>query len=181
MFTAVRRHISYANVAATLALVFSMSGGALAAKHYLISSTKQINPKVLNKLRGKGGARGPTGATGLQGPIGKEGPRGIAGLNGANGTNGTNGATKVVVRSAAAFAESFNTAHAQANCSAGERATGGGMQLIAGNVEHVFYYETGGIPVPGTTGATPTGWFAEWFNSSTELDGFRVYVICASP
>src|SRR6202043_2254580 len=47
---AMRRRFSYANVAATLALVFSMSGGALAAKHYLINSTKQINPKVLKAI-----------------------------------------------------------------------------------------------------------------------------------
>ena len=55
-----RKHLTYANVAATLALVFAMSGGALAAKHYLINSTKQINPKVLKKLRG---AKGTTGAS----------------------------------------------------------------------------------------------------------------------
>ena len=35
-----RRHLNYANVTATLALVFAMSGGALAAKHYLVSSPK---------------------------------------------------------------------------------------------------------------------------------------------
>jgi len=45
-----RRRLSYANVAATLALVFSMSGGALAAKHYLLSSTRQISPRVLRSL-----------------------------------------------------------------------------------------------------------------------------------
>jgi hypothetical protein len=45
-----RRHLSYANVTATLALVFAMSGGALAAKHYLLTSTKQISPKVLKQL-----------------------------------------------------------------------------------------------------------------------------------
>ncbi len=45
-----RRRFSYANVAATLALVFSMSGGALAAKHYLLSSTRQISPAVLRSL-----------------------------------------------------------------------------------------------------------------------------------
>jgi hypothetical protein len=44
------RRLSYANVTATLALVFSMSGGALAANHYLINSTKQINPRVLKAL-----------------------------------------------------------------------------------------------------------------------------------
>jgi len=29
----IRRHLSYANVVATMALVFAMSGGALAATH----------------------------------------------------------------------------------------------------------------------------------------------------
>jgi hypothetical protein len=33
-----------------LALVFAMSGGALAAKHYLVSSPKQISPKVLKSF-----------------------------------------------------------------------------------------------------------------------------------
>ncbi len=74
-----RRHLTYANVTATLALVFAMSGGALAANHYLIHSTKQISPKVLKKLKG---ATGRTGATGREG---------IAGRNGSNGANGTNG------------------------------------------------------------------------------------------
>jgi hypothetical protein len=51
MFELARKRLTYANVAATLALVFSMTGGALAAKHYLINSTGQINPKVLKKLK----------------------------------------------------------------------------------------------------------------------------------
>jgi len=84
----IRRHLSYANVAATLALVFSMSGGALAATHYLITSTKQINPKVLKKLTGHAGAQGvagptgPRGATGATGATGPAGPAGIQGLTG---------------------------------------------------------------------------------------------------
>ena len=49
------KRLTYANVAATLALVLAMSGGALAASHYLINSTKQINPKVLKKLKGATG------------------------------------------------------------------------------------------------------------------------------
>src|SRR5713226_2763250 len=77
-----RRRISYANVAATLALVFSMSGGALAARHYLINSAKQINPKVLKKLKGNAGPAGATGATGLQG---LQGPKGEGGEEGARG------------------------------------------------------------------------------------------------
>ncbi len=82
-----RRRLSYANVTATLALVFAMSGGALAANHYLINSTKQINPKVLKSLKGNAGKAGATGATGAAGatgpggatgPQGKEGPAGSA-------------------------------------------------------------------------------------------------------
>ena len=80
-----RKHLSYANVAATLALVFAMSGGALAAKHYLINSTSQINPKVLKKLRGaigKPGATGASGASGVDGAPGKEGLQGQEGKRG---------------------------------------------------------------------------------------------------
>lgn len=46
-----RKHLSYANVIATFALLFAMSGGALAAQHYLLNSVKQINPRVLSQLR----------------------------------------------------------------------------------------------------------------------------------
>jgi Collagen triple helix repeat (20 copies) len=87
-----RKRLSYANVTATLALVFAMSGGALAANHYLITSTKQISPKVLKKLKGNtgangtNGANGATGATGAQGPAGKEGTPGKEGSPGKDAT-----------------------------------------------------------------------------------------------
>jgi hypothetical protein len=76
------KRLSYANVAATLALILSMSGGALAARHYLIDSRSQINPRVLRSLRG------PSGATGATGP---EGPRGVAGPHGDDGRPGRDG------------------------------------------------------------------------------------------
>jgi hypothetical protein len=88
-----REKITYANVAATLALVFAMSGGALAANHYLINSTKQINPKVIKKLKGAtgktglAGATGKTGAIGAAGASGKEGPGGKEGPRGKGFTN----------------------------------------------------------------------------------------------
>jgi len=83
-----RTHLTYANVTATLALVFAMSGGALAAKHYLINSTKQISPKVLKALKGK---TGKTGATGKQGPAGKDGAPGPTGNEGQHGAEGIKG------------------------------------------------------------------------------------------
>lgn len=94
----VRRHFSYANVTATLALVFAMSGGALAATHYLITSTSQIKPSVRAALKGKAGpagragekgAPGAAGATGPAGPAGAAGPAGNAGSSGSSGTSVT--------------------------------------------------------------------------------------------
>jgi Collagen triple helix repeat (20 copies) len=83
-----RRHLSYANVAATLALVFAMSGGALAANSYLINSTKQINPKVLKKLTGKAGKTGKVGPAGATGAIGVTGAAGATGKEGKEGKPG---------------------------------------------------------------------------------------------
>jgi hypothetical protein len=72
------RHLTYANVTATLALILSMGSGALAANHYLITSTKQIKPSVLRTLHG---ARGPQGSAGafVAGPQGPAGPQGLRG------------------------------------------------------------------------------------------------------
>lgn len=78
------RRLTYANVTATLALVLAMSGGAYAARHYLINSTKQINPKVLRKLRGRAGQNGPVGpqgVTGHNGPRGEKGDKGDPGFS----------------------------------------------------------------------------------------------------
>ncbi len=97
MFSSIHRRLSYANVVATLALVFAMSGGALAASHYLISSTKQISPRVLSALKGRAGApgapgrAGPQGARGEIGSVGKEGPAGKEGSIGKEGPVGKAG------------------------------------------------------------------------------------------
>jgi hypothetical protein len=87
---AIVRRLTYANVAATLALVFAMSGGALAAKHFLISSTKQISPSVLKQLRGKTGRAGPTGPAGREGAVGPQGNegKGVPGPPGGPGQPG---------------------------------------------------------------------------------------------
>jgi Collagen triple helix repeat (20 copies) len=99
MFSSVRRHVTYANVMVTFALVFAMSGGAYAASKYLIASTKQISPKVLKQLKGSNGKNGASGATGPQGPSGPQGPAGAKGENGVAGANGTNGKDGVSVTS----------------------------------------------------------------------------------
>lgn len=93
MFSAMRRrmHLSPATAIAGLALVFAMSGGAYAAKKYLITSTKQISPSVLKQLQGKAGAPGAAGASGTQGAQGPAGPAGAKGDTGSAGEKGVQG------------------------------------------------------------------------------------------
>jgi hypothetical protein len=91
MFSVLRRRLTYTNVGVTLALFFSMSGGALAAGHYLITSTKQIKPSVLSALKGKAGPAGAAGSVGAAGTAGAQGPQGSAGAKGETGPEGKEG------------------------------------------------------------------------------------------
>jgi hypothetical protein len=124
----IKPKLSYANVAATLALVFSMTGGAMAAHHYLITSTKQISPKVVKALAGKTGKTGPTGPQGIPG---KEGTTGKEGKEGKQGVPG----------SALAYA------HVEANGTVDAANTS--SNITNANIKHTLtsgYYEFSGLP-----------------------------------
>jgi hypothetical protein len=104
----IRRHISYANVAATLALVFAMSGGAIAATGGFSSggtlhacaneegairllkagkSCKKGQKAVTWNQTGPAGAKGAAGAAGAPGPAGASGTAGVRGDPGTAGTS----------------------------------------------------------------------------------------------
>lgn len=91
MFSAIRRRVTYANIAVTVAVVFAMTGGAYAAGKYVITSTKQISPKVVKQLTGKTGPAGPAGVAGPVGPAGSGGPAGKEGIQGKEGKEGIQG------------------------------------------------------------------------------------------
>lgn len=122
MFGWVWERLSFANVTAVVALVFAMSGGAYAAgrlasggsggsgvasaaahhgargsrkkkRRYVITSTRQVSPKVLKALRGRAGKEGAAGAAGAQGPAGPVGPGGAQGIQGEKGETGPKGET----------------------------------------------------------------------------------------
>ncbi len=101
MLSRIKARMTLTNAMMTLALVFAMSGGAFAAKHYIITSTKQISPKVLKALAGKTGRAGPQGPAGLAGPQGPQGPAGPVGLAGAAGKNGASGSNGTSATTAA--------------------------------------------------------------------------------
>jgi hypothetical protein len=91
MFQSVNRRVSATGVLVVIALVFALTGGAYAAKKYLITSTAQISPKVLKAIKGKNGANGVAGLAGqagAQGPAGAKGDTGGAGAEGKVGPEG---------------------------------------------------------------------------------------------
>ena len=141
MFSSVRRRVTYANVMVTVALVFAMSGGAYAASKYLITSTKQISPKVLKALQGKAGKAGANGAVGAAGPAGPAGPQGSPGAAGAKGENGAAGTSVTSAESKAKigpckeggseFKAASSTTYA-CNGEKGKEGTFGGSTLPSG-------------------------------------------------
>ena len=92
------RHLSYANVMATIAVFIALGGGAYAVTALPKNSVTTIQVKNGSLLAKdfksgqlKAGARGPAGPQGPAGPAGVRGLTGATGLAGADGTNGTNG------------------------------------------------------------------------------------------
>src|SRR4051795_10940053 len=85
------RRPSPALAVSVVALVVALGGTAFAAKKYVVTSTKQISPKVLQQLRGR---TGPMGPTGLQGPRGTDGTAGPAGSDGPAGPSNIVSATR---------------------------------------------------------------------------------------
>ncbi|HVX33230.1 MAG TPA: hypothetical protein VHA80_08825 [Solirubrobacterales bacterium] len=95
-----RRHLTYANVAATLALFLALGGAAYAATQLPRNSVGtaqlrreavtagKIARKTRNQLRGD---RGPAGPQGPQGKQGARGPKGATGARGAQGPRGDKG------------------------------------------------------------------------------------------
>jgi Collagen triple helix repeat (20 copies) len=96
------RHLTYANVAATLALFLALGGAAYAATQLPRNSvgTAQLKNgavtagKIAKKTRNQlQGARGATGPQGPEGKTGKTGPKGTPGAKGATGNKGDTGLT----------------------------------------------------------------------------------------
>lgn len=161
MLSAMRKRLTFANVAMTLALVFAMSGGAYAAKKFLITSTKQISPSVLKQLKGAKGPAGAPGAQGPQGPAGAAGAQGLAGKDGAPGIAGKDGVN----------GKSVAVSGSAPNCSQG----GSTLEVEGSGSKHeICNGEEGPQGSPWTAGGTlPSG--------STETGSWSLSGVYANP
>jgi hypothetical protein len=176
------RHLSYANVVASLALFVALGGVSYAAVKLPSGSvgTKQIRKSAvtLSKIAPSArtalkGGTGPAGAPGAQGLPGAVGPSGVAGPAGVDGTK------TIVARYASATLPANSYGNATAHCHPGERATGGGASIGGVHGEVTDSSPTGGTIVGGVM-TNPTAWFGQGKTDAT-ADTVNVAVICVSP
>jgi hypothetical protein len=157
------RRPSPAMIVACLALFVASTGTSIAARHYLITSTKQIKPSVIKKLKGN------------------RGPRGVAGAQGTTGATGAGGATHVVKRYAIG-APGADFSHAVAECNAGETVTGGGADYDSFTDPAIPVVRWNAPSPYGLDTTTPTGWEAVIDNRGSGGTVTAIaWVMCAQP
>lgn len=133
---------TYANVAASVALIFATAGGAYAATSSNSDTVHACSSKKTGQLRvvsaharcrhdehpliwnqqGPSGATGPAGATGARGPTGTQGATGSPGATGAQGPPGpgaTTVSTTVPLDGAYYTVETIDGVSVQTRCHAG--------------------------------------------------------------
>jgi hypothetical protein len=149
-----RRHLTYANVVASLALFLALGGAAFAATQLPRNSvgTGQLKPeavtagkiakKTRNQLRGQRGAQGP------QGPQGKTAAKGATGARGATGAAGAKGAT------GAAGTDGTGPVIEVASKPASPVEITSGTQVVAVPLGGSAYATSANVVVLSTTGAT---------------------------
>jgi hypothetical protein len=103
MLKRIESHLTPSTVIAFIALLFAMTGGALATTNSggssrgsgtrsTASTTLATAAKSKAKVKTKTGPRGPAGKNGPAGPVGPAGPAGPAGSQGPAGATGATGA-----------------------------------------------------------------------------------------
>ena len=193
MFQRLRRHLSYANMAATLAVVFAMSGGAYALSggaHQPAGSANTLTAHVAKKVKkrskrsvgtrgpaGPAGSAGPQGSAGVQGPVGEKGPAGEKGATGAAGKEGAAGAQGAagpqgVLGAAGASVKASSFTGKLGSCSEG------GSEFKIGNEQPTYACNGNAAEYPETlpAGHTETGVWSMSI-SDTGFEGRSEYYV----
>jgi hypothetical protein len=195
----IRGRLTYANVVSSICLFLVLGGTSWAVATGSIGSSQIRDNSILSKdirngqigtgdikngsLELKDLARGQLQA----------GPRGAAGPQGPQGPRGPAGATDVVVRSLSSSCPANGCAgfdRKTVNCSAGERAIGGGAALVGTDgIPHPVPSDnlTFSGPADSSTGklistGTPTAWQSTLQEGNSPLERVAYYyAICARP
>ncbi len=179
-------YLSYANVAATLALFLALGGISWAAVTLPSNSVgaKEIKTSAVRSSEVKDGAlsgRDFAPGTLLQGPQGPKGDKGD------KGDPGQSGAQNVIVRvsspatlPARGGGGEPGLVSVTASCEPGERAVGGGGETINDGDATGSVGIIASKPQPQTAGSTPTGWATRAANYSTTPTDLSTRVVCVS-
>jgi hypothetical protein len=177
MLRKLRLHLTYANVASSIALFLALGGVSYAAVHLPRNSvgSKQIKKNAVTaaKVKNRSLTLGdfkkgqlPAGARGLQGP---QGERGLQGETGPSGTSGAH----LVIGDPATIAAINGFGTATVTCPTGERVLSGSFNQIDG-LPSITVFRTSIIDA-GTT------FQADGQNVSGSTNRvFSVYAICAA-
>lgn len=166
------KHLTYANVVATLCLFLVLGGGAAFAASQLAKNSvgrKQLKKNAVNSAKVKDGTLRSADFMAGQlpvGPRGEIGPRGEAGRPGEPGLSGYVQANGRSASDSSAFKE------AQAQCPPGTTIIGGGASI------------TGGSPDVAFVSSTPAGadsWLAQAHETVATADVWAIHAdaICA--
>jgi hypothetical protein len=148
----IARHLSFANIIASLALFVALGGASYAAVKLPAKSvgTKQVKDRAITQrkisraaLKSLRGAKGPQGIQGLQGPQGIQGPKGDAGSTviADGGITSSKLAASSVTQSKLGLTESFKQGPysnidpkaATAECLPGTSVIGGSTMVVDNN------------------------------------------------
>ena len=181
----ITRHVSYANVTASLALFLALGGISWAAATLPRDSVgaKQIKTNAVGSsevkdraLTARDFAPGalPQGPQGPEGPPGPQGPAGLAGPQGPKGDPGWPGLSGVEIVEEMSATDSSATKSVIVVCPAGKRLISVSGGLAGPDAALAL---TGG-PMPGATGATVKA--AEVGTGTASNWRLHAYAICAT-
>lgn len=203
MLAGLRRHVTYANVMATVALFVALGGVSYATLKLERNSVKarHIAPNAVRaseiakrsvgteevsngSLLSEDFRIAPRGVRGARGDRGSTGPPGARGPAGPHGTDGVNAATNALVRLGTSFqATPGDGTLLQTACLDGERAIGGGASTVPATFSPDADVRSS-FPSPATPGAIPTSWSVGVQNTGTTgaaSVSFQSYAVCVSP
>jgi len=178
------RRPSPAMVVACLALFVASTGTSIAARHYLITSTKQIKPSVLTMLKGAKGPKGTIGATGTTGAIGAPGAAGAAGAQGPSGVvtiaafNGAGGNGGTIAGSSTLYV--FSGATATVTTTASQRLTGAAVAQLASSASDTGQTFTYGLCYQLSTGGTISNFAGIHYMNGVVYPDLRAFAAAGS-
>jgi hypothetical protein len=168
-------------IIAIVALFFALAGSAVAAQHYIITSTKQIKPTVLHQLKGNSGPTGPQGAQGAQGPqgpLGPQGPQGAAGGTGARGPAGPQSLSLTESDGSLTDLPPNTLTSIGVACPAGDVAIAGGWQPNDVAATSDLVQSDAGVDNVNTSSGLVAGFLADVLNKGTADHNGFAWVYC---